>query len=443
MLAAVSPARGVVWSVQPTGVFGSMAGVSCASARTCIAVGEVGYKGPPGAMGWDGRRWTQESVPNPGPAPSDAETPEGLNDVSCPSSTACIAVGQYDNAVGEILPMAVEWNGEGWSLLAAPSLPSGETSIGMADVSCVSSHACMAVGGVYGKPVAEWWDGSAWSVESLTSPAGLANPSLDSVSCTSDSACTAVGSYSVGRQERPLAGRWDGTSWSLEPMPEPAGGIAAGLSQLSCTSPVACVAVGSYTTSEAQYSSGMLIERWDGRNWSVQSTPGQFELTSVSCTSGSACTAVGESQSATGEYGAVVERWDGSGWLLSSLPGAVGLSAVSCSSSVTCTALGTGGGRVTAYRSAPASATLTGIRAGCASTPFTVRVTGLGIASVTWTLGSQPIHGHSIRAGTRYAARIRLSPGSHRLVVKVTFQAYSHTRARTFRRIVVGCPATH
>lgn len=448
MLAAVSPARGVVWSVQPTAVFGYMAGVSCVSARACVAVGEVGYKGPPGAMGWDGLRWTQESVPNPGPAPDSAATPEGLNGVSCMSSTACIAVGSYDNAVGEQLPMAVWWNGAGWSLLAAPSLPSGATGGGAEDVSCVSSSACMAVGGGDNEsgitqPFADWWDGSAWSVENLPSPAGSALIALESVSCTSGGACTAVGSYSVGGLVRPLAERWDGSSWTLERMPGPAGVIAAQLSQVSCTSPTACVAVGFYTTSEAQYFSGTLIERWNGVNWSVQSTPGELELTSVSCISSSACTAVGDSQSATGAYGAVVERWGGSRWTLSRLPGGVGLSAVSCSSSVTCTALGTGGGRVTAYRSAPASATLTGVRAGCVSAPFTVRVTGLGISSVTWSLGSKRIKGRRIRRGSRYAANIRLSPGTHKLTVKVKFQAYSHARVRTFRRIVVGCPATH
>jgi hypothetical protein len=66
-------------------------------------------------MGWDGRRWTQESVPNPGLAPDPAAQAEGLNAVSCVSSTACIAVGITDQvAVGE-LPMAVFWNGAGWA----------------------------------------------------------------------------------------------------------------------------------------------------------------------------------------------------------------------------------------------------------------------------------------------------------------------------------------
>src|SRR5947209_8396029 len=199
MLAAVSPARGVVWSVQPTAVFGGMAGMSCPSARACIAVGEVGYKGPPGAMGWDGRRWTQESVPNPGLAPDSAGQPEALTGVSCPSSTAC----------------------------------------------------------------------------------------------------TAVGSNAVGGRVQPLAERWDGSRWSLEEMPEPAGVVVAVLSQVSCASPVTCVAVGSYTTSRAQFFSGALIARWDGVHWTVHTTPGAIELTSVSCSSSNACTAVGDSQSAT------------------------------------------------------------------------------------------------------------------------------------------------
>jgi hypothetical protein len=441
MLPAVSQARGVVWSARPTVVFGSMAGVSCASASVCVAVGEVGYKGPPGAMGWDGQRWAQESVPNPGPAPGSADTPEGLTDVSCPSSTACVAVGLYDNALGEQLPMAVEWNGDAWSALPAPSDPAE-------GISCVSSSACMAVGGAYDQSgsahaFAEWWDGSAWSVESMPSPGGLVDPTLNSVSCTSASACMAIGASSGRRRPQPIAARWDGSSWALERLPKRAGVSFVQLSQVSCASPTACVAVGSYLASEAQYYSGALIERWNGVNWTEQSTPGEFGLTGVSCSSARACTAVGESQRASGEYGAVVERWGGSTWTLSRLPGGVGLSAVSCSSAVTCTALGTAGGQVTAYQSAPTSATLSGVPAGCVRGPFTVKVTGLGISSVTWSLDSKRIRGASVRPGDQYAARIRLSPGRHQLTVNVVFQAYSHTRARMFRRVVVRCPAVH
>jgi hypothetical protein len=138
-----------------------------------------------------------------------------------------------------------------------------------------------------------------------------------------------------------------------------------------------------------------------------------------------------------------VERWDGTRWTLYRIPGGVAVTAVSCSSSELCTALGTGGSSdVTAYRSAPANARLTGIPSECASAPSIARVTGLGISSVTWKLGSRRIKGRIILPGTRYAAHIRIPPGRHQLSVKVKFQASSQTPARTFRRILVGCAAT-
>lgn len=435
----VSPASAVVWTVQPTPLSGYMAGVSCVSARACLAVGEVGYKGPAGAMGWDGRRWTPERVPDPGPG-GDMGV---LSGVSCTSTSACIAVGQYTGDVSGPLPMAVGWDGVGWSLLAAPNLPSSAAG-GWADgVSCVLSSACMAVGVAFDesgieRPLADWWDGSSWSVESMPSPAAIADMFLNSVSCTSSSACTAIGGGVVDGGGQLFAERWDGSSWSLQSMPRPAGAIGAQLSQVSCTSPSACVAVGFYTTSEAQFFSGTLIERWNGVNWSIHSTPGALVLTGVSCSSSSACTAVGSAQS-TGGYVPSAERWDGSRWTLHRLPGGAALSAVSCSSSEMCTVLGTDSGHVSAYRSAPASAKLTGVRAGCASAPFTLRVTGLGIASVTWRLDSRRIKGRSIHPGTRYAARFRLTPGRHMLSVEVKFEASSQTHSRAFRRILLGC----
>jgi hypothetical protein len=122
--------------------------------------------------------------------------------------------------------------------------------------------------------------------------------SLSSVSCTSSSACTVVGGYDVGGVRQLFAEHWDGSSWSLEPMPEPADAtFGAWLTQVSCTSPTACVAVGYYSTTGPHSFSGSLIERWNGINWSVQNTtPGELDLTGVSCSSISACTAVGDSQ---------------------------------------------------------------------------------------------------------------------------------------------------
>jgi hypothetical protein len=246
----------------------------------------------------------------------------------------------------------------------------------------------------------------------------------------------AVGSYSVAGVVTPFAERWDGSGWTFEPMPSPAGMLGASPARVSCPSPTACVAVG---TSAAKTFSGRLVERWDGVGWSLQRPTGGVPLSGVSCVSASACTAVGGVQSLTGQV-PFAQRWDGSSWTLARLPGEGLLGAVSCWSSELCTAVGDGAG-VVAYRSAPASAKLTGVPAGCASGRFTVRVIGLGISSVTWRLGHRRIKGRTVAPGKRYAARIRLSPGRHKFTVKVRFAAAGDAQARTFRQVLRGCPA--
>ncbi len=436
LLAPLGFARGVVWSVQRASFDGVLLDVSCVSADACMGVGGVGYKGGPGAMSWDGRRWTALNVPSP---------PEGgmsdLRGVSCTSSTACMAVGTYTDTAGDSQPMAVAWNGASWSLLSAPGVAGSALGGSASGVSCVAESACMAVGGglaADGSTLqwADWWDGSGWSRYSVPTPGRVAG--LASVSCASSSACMAVGSYSMAGVEMPFAERWDGSGWTFAPMPSPAGMLGAAPARVSCPSPTACVAVG---TSAAKTFSGALVERWDGVGWSLQPSAGEFPLAGVSCVSATACTAVGGDQPPPAQ-GPFAQRWDGSTWTLARLPGEGMLTGgVSCWSAELCTAVGGLSGNVLAYRSAPASAKLTGVPAACASGRFTVRVIGLGISSVTWRLGSRRIRGRIIARGQRYAALIRLSPGRNKLTVKVRFSAAGDAQARTFRQVLHGCPA--
>ncbi len=436
LLAPLSSARGVVWSVQRASFDGALLDVSCVSADACMGVGGVGYKGGPGAMSWDGRRWTALSVPSP---------PEGgmsdLRGVSCTSSTACMAVGTYTDTVGDSQPMAVAWNGVSWSLLSAPGVPGSVLGGSASGVSCVSESACMAVGGGLAADGsilqwADWWDGSGWSRYRVPTPGAIAG--LDSVSCASSSACMAVGSYSAAGVEMPFAERWDGSGWTFEQMPSPAGMLGAAPARVSCPSPTACVAVG---TSAVKTFSGGLVERWDGVGWSLQPAAGEFPLAGVSCVSATACTAVGGDQPPPAQ-GPFAQRWDGSTWTLARLPGEGLLTGgVSCWSAELCTAVGDLAGNVLAYRSAPVSAKLTGVPAGCASSRFTVRVIGLGISSVTWRLNGRRVKGRIVAPGKRYAAHIRLSPGRHKFTVKVRFAAAGDAQARTFRQVLRGCPA--
>src|ERR1700733_3307233 len=63
---------------------------------------------------------------------------------------------------------------------------------------------------------------------------------LNSVTCTNPTSCIAVGTY--GTSGDTLAENWNGTAWTVESTPNPAGGSSNTLAGVSCGTPDACVA---------------------------------------------------------------------------------------------------------------------------------------------------------------------------------------------------------
>ena len=300
--------NGSNWSVQAVPGDGFLFDVSCTSARACTAVGQTG-PGKPLTERWNGTKWVNPRH-NPGALFSR------LTGVSCTSATRCIAVGHNGNG-----PLAERWNGTTWALQTVP-IPASFFHPGLNDVSCTSASACVAVGFYITDdddhlPLAATWDGTTWTVQATPPVNDLS--SLGSVSCTSASACIAVGTTPVGGNEipTPLAEAWNGVAWTILPVPDPAGN--GSLSGVSCSSATACTAVGSA-------SSGPLAERWNGMKWAVQPTPAATGaiLDSVSCSSATACTAVGEvspSVNASGNHVTLAERWNGTTWVIQPTPG--------------------------------------------------------------------------------------------------------------------------
>jgi hypothetical protein len=278
------------------------------------------------------------------PSPPRVENGGLGGGVSCVSSSDCVAVGSYVNRADISAPLAERWNGVSWSIQPTPS-PSGSTYGELLSVSCAAATACTAVGDYNSnrgtQPLAEQWNGSSWSIQPTPNPgSGI----LSSVSCTSPTACSAVGSAGLGT---PLVERWDGTSWSVQPTPQPA--AKSSLIGVSCTSATACTAVGG--AGEYSPDDTPLVERWDGSTWSVQPSPTiAGDLDSVSCSSTTSCTAVGHHCSCQPDT-PLVEHWDGTSWSVQSTPQIprppnanvapdVNLVEVSCTSSTACTAAG-------------------------------------------------------------------------------------------------------
>jgi hypothetical protein len=218
----------------------------------------------------------------------------------------------------------------GWRVqqVPEPTVPTGQ----LASVSCSAPGACIAVGrfavgGGDSLPLAERWNGRAWSRLPLRVPHGAIGGALNGVACSSSTACTAVGTFTTAAGVRvDLIERWNGARWQIQRGPWTLGTHRSALSAVSCSAGRDCTAVGSW-------SGRSLAVHWNGQGWSVNPTPGQTTLTGVSCPSVNICTAVG---------GATVLRWNGRAWSLGrtvTLPSGNSLHGVACTSTAFCVAV--------------------------------------------------------------------------------------------------------
>jgi hypothetical protein len=197
--------------------------VSCASSKSCVAVGSYG-KAESGtfalAESWNGKTWTASKPSTPARALAGA-----LQGVSCVSPTRCTAVGWYVQSGGGSLGLAESWNGRKWTEVPLPkSGGNGE----LFAVSCVSSKYCLAVGGggaagaSQGTPASYVWTGKSWSLKHVPVPpkggGSTANSSLDGAACLSVANCVAVGELDLGNGEQyqyGFSGFWNGKTWKL------------------------------------------------------------------------------------------------------------------------------------------------------------------------------------------------------------------------------------
>ncbi len=199
----------------------------------------------------------------------------------------------------------------------------------LAGVSCLTRTACMAVGS-YGEPnttaekaLAEWWNGTTWS---LTSPP--TGSALDAVDCVSDTWCMAVG---TSQQGFAWAERWNGSSWRTTAQ-APAAGFP--LTSVSCTSTQSCLAVG-----------GDISEIWNGSTWTLLKTPTEPVLNGVACSAAADCAAVGEVPATPFGFKTSAMWWNGSVWVTNQTQNVYtarqnDLEGVSCTTRLTCIAVG-------------------------------------------------------------------------------------------------------
>lgn len=345
---AAPSSASTVWRVQavpaPSNSTGELLGASCPTAGVCMAVGFSSVKGT-GAQStlaelWSGGHWAIEPTPSPG-----GSGPNQLTAVSCLSATDCTAFGLYSSPTAYENTLVEHWDGSSWTVQPSPN-PAGVTVAELDAGSCAAPTSCTATG-LYDKggqevPLAEHWNGSTWTIQAVPLPAGATAADLSGgVSCPSATDCTAVGAAKIPglpANTQPLAERWNGTRWTVQATVTPAGAYNPALRGVSCTSDKHCTAVGGFLNSSDNVEES-LVERSDGTTWTSQAdaAPANTLLDGVSCTSVTSCTAVG---------GDSAEHWNGATWTLQPTPiphnttKGVSLLGLSCRSATTCTAVG-------------------------------------------------------------------------------------------------------
>jgi hypothetical protein len=206
--------NGTSWSITPTPTlasgFNGLSSVSCTSATSCVAVGAYNnatttIREEPLVESWDGTTWS--FVASPMPNPSNASL-AALSSVSCVSPSDCVAVGRGGGTSGLI----ETWDGTTWSIDPTPTVRGGQ----LWGLSCTSSSACIAVGDFFattsasGNPV----DGTLVETTGPAPPVVLTQPSNQSIVAGQGVSFTTTGDGNPSPTVRWQQSTDGGSTWS-------------------------------------------------------------------------------------------------------------------------------------------------------------------------------------------------------------------------------------
>jgi hypothetical protein len=212
-----------------------------------------------------------------------------------------------------------------WSVVPTPNASNGLNLF--AGVDALSTTDAWAVGRAdhspqqpFIRPLAARWNGSSWTIVNTPLQSGQFN----GVDGNASNNVWAVGVSSSGS----LTERWNGTSWSVVPSPSPPNSLGTSLSGVKTFSTTNAWAVGTFSTSTAP-SVRTLIQQWNGTSWSIVASPSpdptQNFLTDVDGASANDVWAIGNigNDGYGGTTAGLVLHWNGSSWSQVNVPGAV------------------------------------------------------------------------------------------------------------------------
>ncbi|MBV9381905.1 MAG: hypothetical protein JOY82_11975 [Streptosporangiaceae bacterium] len=312
----------------PAGQNAVLGGVTSTSDTDAWAVGSS--NAAPNGLGarpvidhWNGSAWSRVA------SPSTGYSTNSLSAVSASSTTDAWAVGRSEPVRYTFYPLGMHWNGTAWS--TSPGLATalaGQLGAGVADISPTDAY---AIGGHLGSAhtgLVAHWNGTSWTRLMVPQPSNnnLASD-LDAISADGPSDVWIAGRYMLevtpsDFAEETYTLHWDGTSWSIVPMPLEPGtnpNFLFTIYSIKANSPTDVWAVGAAANAAAFGSSTTLIEHFDGKRWSIvpSPSPGTNDVLTGVTTSNAAnsvwavgyYTPAGATQAQT-----LALHWDGTAW---------------------------------------------------------------------------------------------------------------------------------
>ena len=256
--------------VPKNGSLVSFNGVSCVTAKNCVAIGSLISGALPLVVEtWNGAKWTLRTARIPGAKPSTY-----LSAISCLSVTSCVVTGEsYSSVTGASSMLLARWNGKGVTEMKA-SAPAGATNTALSDVSCASAKSCVAAGfstnpaATRGFGFAEMWNGKSWTAHKVAVPKGDTLSYLFGVSCVTAQNCMAVGALGSSKGGSGSALSYNGKTWSSLKVPAPGKGKSSDFSGVSCPKAGDCVAIGE-TGPSSMATTTPLGGLWNGSSWKL------------------------------------------------------------------------------------------------------------------------------------------------------------------------------
>ena len=214
---------------------------------------------------------------------------------------------------------------DGWRVVSSPN--PGPTTNELNGVACTSTTNCVAVGISgstlpYNRTLAESWNGSSWSVVPIPSTAATDADKLNGVACAGSSFCAAVGYVTTNGftgNPKTLIELWNGSSWSIVPSPNPGSGQPTQRRVLPERDDV----LRRRLRGRGERARPVVGRGIDGSTWSVDpsQTIDSGGLRSIWCGGPSECKAGGGGEAPS------LLSWDGTSWTATATPAPVNRSA--------------------------------------------------------------------------------------------------------------------